>query len=69
MTKKAFRVNGMTCGHCAKAVQDAALGVNGIAAAKVKLKTGELIIKYGENAPDPATLQKAIAAAGFGLVL
>ena len=58
-----FNVNGMTCGHCVRAVTEAVRGVDPAAAVEVDLKTGKLTVRDGKA---PASrIRDAIAAEGY----
>lgn len=59
-----YRVNGMTCGHCAKTVETAARTVTGVSGARVELKAGTLTI---EGNADKSALQAAVAESGYDL--
>jgi copper chaperone CopZ len=62
MVKKVVYVNGMSCGHCEKAVEKALAAIN--VEAKASSKKGQVSVKFG---PD-TTLEKIYAAiknAGF----
>lgn len=64
---QSFTVKGMSCGHCAKRVEDAALGVKGISSAKVDLGSESLRVEYAGQ-PPVQTLAEAIREAGYELV-
>lgn len=55
-----FRVEGMTCGHCEKAVRNALETVSGPGKAKVSLTEGKAWV---EGSADPAALIPALIAA------
>ncbi|MGE9984558.1 heavy-metal-associated domain-containing protein [Desulfovibrio sp. SGI.169] len=61
---KTLKVNGMHCGHCKAAVEEAASGVPGVSAPEVDLAAKEL--RYEESAPvDLDALKSAIRDIGF----
>lgn len=61
---KTLKVNGMSCGHCKAAVEEAAAKVPGVSKPQVDLAAREL--RYEESAPvDAAALKQAIRAIGF----
>lgn len=57
-----FRVEGMTCSHCERAVTDAVLGVD--PGAKVDIDRAEGLARV-HSAADAATIAAAIAAEGY----
>ena len=63
MTKKVF-VEGMTCGHCARHVEEALKEVSGIKSAKVDLKGKVAVVEY-DQAVDETKIKAAIAEAGY----
>lgn len=64
---QSFTVKGMSCGHCAKRVENAALGVKGISSAKVDLGSEQLRVEFATQPPVNA-LAEAIREAGYELV-
>lgn len=58
-----FKVTGMTCGHCVRAVADAVRGVDPGAAVSVDLDAGRMTV---ENGTAPASrIVEAVAAEGY----
>lgn len=58
-----FKVTGMTCGHCVRAVADAVRGVDPGAAVSVDLDAGRMTV---ENGTAPASrIMEAVAAEGY----
>jgi copper chaperone len=57
-----FHVEGMTCGHCERAVVNAVRDVDANASVKVDLPTGEVLVD-SEQARD--ALAQAIVEEGF----
>lgn len=49
MAKIELNVEGMTCGHCQKAVKDALEGVNGVKSATVDLESGRAVVDADTN--------------------
>ena len=57
-----FKVEGMSCGHCVRAVSDAVHGVDPAARVDVDLVAGQVRLESGAAA---ARLAAAIAAEGY----
>ena len=58
-----FKITGMTCEHCVRAVTNAVRGVDPGAAVAVDLGTGRLTV---ENGTAPASrIAEAVAAEGY----
>ncbi|QYK52894.1 MAG: heavy-metal-associated domain-containing protein [Fimbriimonadaceae bacterium] len=62
-TKTTINVKGMTCGHCAQAVEEAALSVDGVSQATVDLGKGQATISG--SGFDLDTVIQAISEAGY----
>ena len=61
---KSLKVNGMHCGHCKAAVEEAAAKVQGIKNPEVSLE--EKLLRYEETGPvDMQALRTAISDIGF----
>ena len=61
---KTLKVNGMHCGHCKAAVEEAAAKVPGVANPLVSLD--EKVLRYEEDGPvDMDALKTAISSIGF----
>ncbi|HRK72426.1 MAG TPA: heavy-metal-associated domain-containing protein [Micropepsaceae bacterium] len=58
-------VKGMDCGGCVKAVERAARGVTGVAAAKVDLAGASAVIEFDESQTSVDAVANAITRAGF----
>lgn len=58
-----IKVEGMTCGHCVKAVEKALSAVPGVSAVKeVSLERAEAVL---EGRPDPQAVVAAIEEEGY----
>lgn len=57
-----FNVQGMSCGHCEKAVTQAVKSVDPAAVVKVDLATGKVEV---QSAKDREAIAKAIAEEGY----
>ena len=66
ITKTIF-INGMSCGHCSKRVEEALKSVNGVKSVKVSLedKKADIILK---NDVDNEILNNAVEDVGFEVV-
>jgi copper chaperone len=60
-----FKVTGMTCGHCVRAVTEAVQGVAPTAQVDVSLQTGEVSVT---GAVDSSQVIAAIASEGYEVV-
>ena len=58
-----FKVTGMTCGHCVRAVADAVRGVDPGAAVSVDLDAGRMTVETG-TAP-ASRIMEAVAGEGY----
>jgi copper chaperone CopZ len=64
MTIETYRVEGMTCAHCAGSVTREVRGVDGVADATVDLDGGTVTV----SSPDPldeSAIARAVAEAGY----
>ena len=66
MGTKALKIDGMSCGHCVKAVTMALQELPGVDVKDVKV--GEAIVEADEQVVTSAQLARAIDEAGFTLV-
>lgn len=64
--KRVLLVEGMSCGHCEKAVKDALGELEGISKVEVNLETKKVEVE-GENLVD-AVLKESIEEAGYDVV-
>lgn len=64
--KKIMLVEGMSCGHCEKAVKNALSQVEGVKSVLVSLSDKRVEVE-GENLVD-ATLKEAVEDAGYHVV-
>jgi len=60
-----LNVQGMSCGHCKSAVENALRGQPGVRAASVDLERGSARVEYDPSAVSPAQLTAAIAEEGY----
>ncbi|CAN5762609.1 cation transporter [soil metagenome] len=61
-----FNVEGMTCGHCQKAVKDALEGIPGVDSAKVDFAEGTALV---EGSADVQVLISAVEDEGYTATL
>ncbi len=64
--KSIYPVSGMTCASCVSRVEQALLGVPGVASANVNLASEKATVEYTDEV-DAAELRKAVADAGYEL--
>lgn len=65
---KKFNVEGMSCGHCEKAVKNAINELNGILDVGVSLEERTVTVKYDEILVTEGDLAGAIEEAGYEVV-
>ena len=58
-------IEGMSCGHCVKAVEEALLAVEGVEVHAVEI--GSAQISYDPDAADPTRIVAAIEDAGYAV--
>ncbi|MDR1131504.1 MAG: cation transporter [Oscillospiraceae bacterium] len=69
MDKVILRVEGMSCGHCEIAVQDAVRKLPGIKKVKASRRKKETVIDYDASLATPEQIANAISATGYSAVL
>lgn len=62
MASLVLKIDGMTCGHCVRAVTLALQAVEGVAAVDVRLDTGEAAVT---GSAESADLIRAVGDAGY----
>lgn len=69
MTTTTYRVNGMTCEHCVRAVTDELTQVDGITAVTIDLQVGDTstVTVHSDTTPDADAVAEAIDEAGYTL--
>ncbi|MBA2175660.1 heavy-metal-associated domain-containing protein [Halobacillus locisalis] len=65
--QKTIKVEGMTCGHCEKAVKGALNEVDGVNEVEVDLETGKVTISAGEDV-DMQVIEEAVEEQGYEVV-
>lgn len=63
--KKKIMIEGMSCGHCVKHVQEALEGLNGVSSVEVKLAEKYAVV---ETTVEDSQLQEAIDDAGYDVI-
>ncbi|MBP3910467.1 MAG: heavy-metal-associated domain-containing protein [Niameybacter sp.] len=63
--KKKIMIEGMSCGHCVKHVQEALEGLNGVSSVEVNLAEKYAVV---ETTVEDSQLQEVIDDAGYDVV-
>ena len=63
MRQITFHVDGMSCGHCLNAINQALAAVPGVEIESVRI--GRADVRYDEGRTDPDAIIRAIADAGY----
>lgn len=63
-----LKVEGMSCGHCEKAVTDALTAIDGVNEVKVDLTSGDVEVDYNESFVTILQLTEAIEDQGYDVV-
>lgn len=69
MDQQTIKISGMTCAACARAVERAAAGVDGVEDAFVNFATEKLTFRYNGSAQTAQLVYGAVRAAGYAPVL
>jgi copper ion binding protein len=67
MSTTIWTVEGMTCGHCVKAVTEEVSGIAGVVAVDVDLASGRVTVTADAD-PSPEDVAAAVDEAGYTLV-
>ncbi|KAA0925287.1 MULTISPECIES: heavy-metal-associated domain-containing protein [unclassified Rhodococcus (in: high G+C Gram-positive bacteria)] len=62
-----YSVEGMTCGHCAASVREEVSEISGVTGVDVDVDSGAVVVS-SDSALDTATVDAAVAEAGYRLV-
>jgi copper ion binding protein len=65
MTKSVINVQGMSCGHCVKAVESAVKALPGIVSVDVDLKKQTAAVEFDESKTALEGIREAIREAGY----
>jgi len=60
-------IRGMDCTECTQHVQHAIAALPGVTSVEVFLASEKAVIQFGANAPDVATIRKAVEGAGYSI--
>lgn len=63
-----LQVNGMTCGHCEKAVKGALGELEGIQGVEVDLSSGKVDVVYDDSLVTKNEMKEAIEEQGYDVV-
>ncbi|WP_100810403.1 MULTISPECIES: heavy-metal-associated domain-containing protein [unclassified Microbacterium] len=66
MTIRTYRVEGMTCGHCARSVEHEVSDLAGVETATVDLSAATVAVESIDEIPEPR-LAAAVGEAGYAL--
>jgi copper chaperone len=58
-------VEGMSCGHCVKHVENALKSVSGVESVKVDLDAGTAVVRYEEGVAGLSLFKAAVEEAGY----
>jgi copper chaperone len=65
MTTATLRIEGMSCGHCVKAVTEALEGVDGVERATVDLQAGRAVVDFDESRTTARALANVVMDEGY----
>ena len=68
MEKKILKVQGMSCEHCVKAVNNALSGINGVADVSVSLKEGTVSFSHDPALAPVDVIKAAITGEGYEII-
>ena len=66
MADTTYTVTGMTCGHCARSVEEEIRGLGGVTGVTVELATGAVTVSSSEDL-SVADVRGAVEEAGYRL--
>jgi copper chaperone len=68
MKKVTLSVNGMSCGHCVKAVEGSVGALEGVSNVKVNLEAGEVDVEYNNDVVTLDKIKETIDDQGYDVV-
>ena len=66
--EKTLNVQGMSCGHCKKSVEDALNNLDGVSTAEVNLDNGTVDVTFDESKVNDGAMKEAIEDQGYDVV-
>lgn len=63
MDRMVMKIDGMSCGHCVRAVENALAGLNGVTVEQVEV--GQATVTYDRAVTTPDRIAKAIEGEGY----
>lgn len=60
-----LQVEGMTCGHCVKSVENSVGAMNGVERVLVELNNGTVAVEYNENEVNVQNIKDTIEDQGY----
>lgn len=67
MENEILKVEGMTCGHCKKSVENALTSLDGVEKAEVDLAKGTVKVSYDPSRTDLAEMKVAVEDQGYDI--
>ena len=67
MSKKSFKIEGMTCSACANRVERVTKKLEGVNESSVNFATETLSVDFDENILTSADIEAAVVKAGYGV--
>lgn len=68
METKVLKIEGMSCGHCKKAVTDALQELAGVDSVVVDLDGGKATVSYDPGKTSESAMKEAVEEAGYEVV-
>jgi copper chaperone len=68
MEKTTLKIEGMSCGHCVKAVEEALKEVDGVKKVSVSLENKSAEIEFDVSKADIAALKAAVEDQGYDVL-
>lgn len=66
MREETFKITGMTCAACAKAVERAVKRLDGTSSVNVNVATEKMTVQFNEQKLNAETIRTAVSKAGYG---
>lgn len=64
-TQITLQVQGMTCGHCVKSVENSVGAMNGVERVLVELNNGTVAVEYNDNEVNVQSIKDTIEDQGY----